>query len=131
MPHTGKKHPELIAKKGEEIYLSKDVRGIIVLAEPKDYHSFITDRKHWVLLISHIKDEDDEILFEERKGIYRHLSYNIENGTYFLSKDTSMWGQIENYNFYLATEEQKQLIKDTLRKHHLKYVKALNTLIDR
>ncbi len=131
MLYTGEIHPELIAKKGEEISLSSKVRGIIVLAEPKDYRSFITDRKHWVLLISHINDEDDERLFEERKGIYRHISYNIENGSYFLSKNTSLWGQIENYNFYLATQEQKQLIKDTLRKHHLKYVKALNTLIDR
>ena len=131
MLYTGEIHPELIAKKGEEISLSSKVRGIIVLAEPKVYHSFMGDRKHWVLLISHINDEDKSPVIGERKGIYRHLSYNIENGAYFISKDTSLWGQIEHYNFYLATQEQKQLIKDTLRKHHLKYVKALNTLIDR
>jgi len=131
MIYTGKIHPELIAKKGEEISLSSKVRGIIVLAEPKDKGPL--DRKHWILLISHINDEDKSPVIGERKGIYRHLSYNIENGDYFLSKgkDTSLWGKIDNYNFYLATEEQKQLIKDTLRKHHLKYVKALNTLIDR
>lgn len=131
MLYTGEIHPELIAKKGEEISLSSKVRGIIVLAEPKDYHSFMGDRKHWVLLISHINDEDKSPVIGERKGIYRHLSYNIENGAYFLSKDASMWGQIEYYNFYLATQEQKQLIKDTLKKHGLKYVRLLNRIIDR
>ena len=130
MIYAGKIHSELIAKKGEEISLSSKVKGIIVLAEPKDKGPL--DRKHWILLISHINDEDKSPVIGEKKGIYRHLSYNIENGEYYFDKyHTALWGKIEHYNFYLATQEQKQLIKDTLRKHHLKYVRALNTLIDR
>lgn len=106
----------------KEIILSKDTRGIIVFAENEEYK----DEK-WVILINRIEEDYDGEL-----RIIRHVSYDLTNKETYSDKNyEGNWGNIEGYKFYKATEEQKQIIKNILKKQNKRFVKIINQVIDR
>ena len=109
-------------KNREPITISPYTRGIIVFAEHEEYE----DSK-WVILINRIeKNYDGEL------KIIRHVSYDISNcETYSDESYEGNWGGIKGYKFYKATEEQKQIIKNILKKQNKRFVKIINQVIDR
>ena len=106
----------------EEIILSIDTKGIIVFAEHEEY-----ENDKWVILINRVEEDyDGEI------RIIRHISYDISNGETYSDKNyEGNWGNIERYKFYKATEEQKQIIKNILKKQNKRFIKIINQVIDR
>ena len=106
----------------KEIILSKDTRGIIVFAENEEYE----DEK-WVILINRIEEDCDGEL-----RIIRHVSYDITNRIFYTDGNyEGYWGLINGYTFYMATEEQKQIIKNILKKQNKRFIKIINQVIDR
>lgn len=106
----------------KEIILSKDTRGIVVFAEHEEYE----DSK-WVILISRIEED-----YKGELKIIRHISYDISNcETYSDENYEGNWGGIKGYKFYKATEEEKQIIKNILKKQNKRFIKIINQVIDR
>lgn len=105
-----------------KITLSRDTRGIVVFAQ-SDYDETDT----WVILIKRIEEDCDGEL-----RIIRHVSYDLSNRETYSDKNyEGNWGLIDGYTFYMATEEQKQIIKNILKKKHKKFIKIINQVIDR
>lgn len=109
-------------KNREPITITPRTRGIIVFAESEDYE----DEK-WVILINRIEEDYDGEL-----RIIRHVSYDLTNKETYSDKNyEGNWGNIERYKFYKATEEQKQIIKNILKKQNKRFIKIINQVIDR
>lgn len=114
----------------EEIIMEPGMKGIIVCAKcaKKTFFSPI-DRK-WIILVESVKSNND--LNCVANDIIRWVSYCVETDEAFINTNIPQcWGNTTNYKFYLATNEEKQIIKDIIRRNKFKYVKALNKLIRR
>lgn len=110
----------------QPIDITIGTKGIVVRAIPNEKNNEIY-KCEWVLLVSHVKtDGADKLL------LYRHASIN-NKGWHLTgpSKKPILWGRVDYYDFYLATEEEKKQIKEQLLSNGLKYVKAINKVIDR
>lgn len=111
----------------QPIEITTRTKGIVVYAVPNKNIDESYEAS-WLLLISHV-------IYNENKelAIYRHVSVRLSHGQYTLgpSKTPILWGKAHRYDFYLAPDEAKKLIKEQLTKSGLKYVKAINKVIDR
>jgi hypothetical protein len=106
----------------KEIILSTNTKGIIVFAESEEYD----DR--WIILINRIEEDD----YGGDLRIIRHVSYSIKNKETYSDKNyEGDWGNIEGYKFYKATEEEKQIIKNILKKQNKRFIKIINQVIDK
>ena len=115
----------------QEITLTPGMKGIIVHAQLDNCRSPFTciTEDDWIILIESI--EKDAYGGAENLHLRRHVSYCIQSGATNISRNPGNWGYINGYKFYIATDEEKQKIKDILRKNNLKYIRALNKVIDR
>ena len=100
----------------QEIALSPKIKGIVVHAHLDKANDFPDD---WIILIAEVENDSGNIGLH----VKRHVSYCIQSGDTNVSRSPGNWGYINGYKFYIATEEEKQKIKDILRKNNLKYVK--------
>ena len=105
---------------GEEIIISQHTKGIIVHAKRE---RGLFDNRNWIILIQSVQITPTET------EIMRWVSHCMETGETFIDIRPQKWGNATNYNFYKATEEEKQLIKNVLKQHNLRYAKILNKLI--
>lgn len=108
---------------GEEIIISQHTKGIVVHA--KRERGQFNNERNWIILIQSVDTTEDPV------EIMRWVSHCMETGETFIDTRPQKWGKTTNYNFYKATEEEKQLIKNVLKKYNLRYAKILNKLIPR
>ena len=113
----------------QEITLTPGMKGIIVHAQLDNCRSPFTciTEDDWIILIAEVENDSGNIGLH----VKRHVSYCIQSGDTNVSRSPGNWGYINGYKFYIATDEEKQKIKDILRKNNLKYIRALNKVIDR
>ena len=109
-------------KNREQIIIAPSTRGIIVFAE-NEYYEY----DKWVILSNRIEEDEDG-----KYRIIRHVSYDITNCAFYTDGNyEGNWGLIDGYKFYKATEEQKQIIKNILKKQNKRFIKVINQVIDR
>ena len=107
-----------------QILLNEKTKGIIVYAESKIRYDY-----NWISLIKGVISNWVNVPVVER-----HISYNLESKNFFINDEKlipGILGAVEDYNFYIATDEEKKIIKDELKRRHIKFVKTLNKLIPR
>ena len=112
----------------DEIVIDINTKNKIVCAEHIEncggnFHT-------WILLISHVKEET---YYDGTKHLflYRHVSSFYRNRMEHINLSPHNWGSIDNYKFYEATEEEKRVIKNIIKRNGFKYIKALNKLVKR
>ena len=112
----------------EIIKVDENTKGVFVCAKSK--YDFGLGM-YWLILISDVKEKD----FEGNRFLqmWRHASiyYGLSGSIEYASETPFQWGSIGGYIFYKATEEEKKLLKDLIKRKNLKYVKALNRIIKR
>ena len=107
-----------------EIQIKEDTKGKIVRIENQwDCYN----KSYWIVLISHIKERIDGNVIYRHVTIF-HGAANTWEGISLIPKN---WGVYENCKFYEATEEEKQEIKELIKRRGFKYIKPLNKLIKR
>lgn len=96
--------------------------GILLYAVSKNGES------RWLILVSEI-----EIGQYKVPHITRHVSFDYEGlwFNYHTELRPEGWGTTISYDFYIATPEQKKFIIKEMTSHGIRYVKALNRLIER
>jgi len=106
------------------IELNTHLNGAILYAE----HS--TENSRWIFLVASVEDRrKDYGSFHIRRWAsydFCEKRFNVETNL-----SSANWGYTKGYNIYLATDEEKQIIKDGLKKLGVKYIRALNKLIPR
>ena len=107
----------------EQIIISQHTKGIVVHA--KRERGCFDNERNWIILIQSVQ------ITPTGTEIMRWVSHCMETGETFIDTRPQKWGKTTNYNFYKATEEEKQLIKNVLKKYNLRYAKILNKLIPR
>lgn len=113
-----------------EINVTLDTKGILVYAIPTRAKRSIGD---WILLIEHVENVFG-IFGDEYEMIYVHASICVKGNRLIYpgcSKNPFPFGITNNYAFYEATEEERKHMQDLIKGVRLKYVKALNKIIDR
>ena len=102
----------------KRVEIDTNTKGIVLFAKGKDGYS------DWLVLVTRV--EDIGVL-----KIYGHIFYNIsEKAWYFSGGDENYaWGNINHWDFFEPTIEQKQTIIGQLKKMGYKYVPILNKLI--
>lgn len=107
------------------IELNTHLNGAILYAEGKK-----SPTSKWILLVASVEDRrKDYGSFHIRRWAsydFCEKRFNVE-----ASLNAANWGYTNGFNIYLATDEEKQIIKDNLKKRGVKYVRALNKLISR
>ena len=112
---------------GKLIQLEQGIRGKIVAIMHKPSMPFYSD---WILLLADvIQDVDND--GKPYLLMNRYVSYEIYSGIGEVSKLPVRFGKVENYDIYEPTEKQIEIIKNILRRNKLKYVKGINSIIDR
>lgn len=106
----------------KKIEITKSTKGIVVFAQSKCYKN-----DGWIILIKNVLEHG-----RDNFHIIRHISYDISDGEVYSDGNyEGSWGFTRGYDFYLATDEEKQIIMDILAKRRKKFVKILNQIIDR
>ena len=112
----------------EKINITPELNRVLVYGKYTGvYNSVYND---WLILVHHIDvslgTRDGDIL------IYRLASYDIKQQRLLSDTHPSNWGNLENYEFYKATEEDKKFMAHLLStQHRKKYNKPLNILVER
>jgi hypothetical protein len=114
-----------------KINVTLDTKGILVYAIPKMAKT--TSIGEWILLIGHVENTFG-IFGNEYEMIYVHASICVK-GSHLIypgcTKDSFPFGVTRSYDFYEVTEEERKHMQDLIKRNGLKYVKALNKMIDR
>ena len=112
-------------KERTPVEMNTHLNGAILYAESK---KDVTSK--WIFLVASIEDRrNDYGSFHIRRWVsydFYEKRFNME-----ANLNSANWGYTNGYNVYLATDEEKQIIKDNLKKRGVKYVRALNKLIPR
>lgn len=103
-----------------KVDISTNTRGVIVLAKGKD------GRADWLVMVTRVDDVGSGVL-----KIYGYIFYNISKKEWYFSDgdENYAWGNIDHWDFFEPTIEQKQIIIGELKKMGYKYVPILNKLI--
>jgi len=103
-----------------KVDISTNTRGVIVLAKGKN------GRADWLVMVTRVDDVGSGVL-----KIYGHIFYNITEKVWYFSEgdENYAWGNINHWDFFEPTKEQKQKIVDALREKGYKYVPVLNKII--
>ncbi len=112
---------------GKLIQLEQGMRGKIVVIKHKPSMPFYSD---WILLLADVTQDVDN----DGKPyllMNRYMSYEIYTGAVDVSKLPVRFGKVENYDIYEPTEKQIEFVKNILRKWGKKFVKGINSIIDR
>jgi hypothetical protein len=114
-----------------EINVTLDTKGILVYAIPKMAKT--TSIGEWILLIGHVENTFG-IFGDKYEMIYVHASICVK-GSHLIypgcSKIPFPFGTTNHYTFYEVTEKERKHMQDLIKRMRLKYVKALNKMIDR
>jgi len=104
----------------KRVEIDINTKGIIVFAKGKNSYS------DWILLVTKVEDIDSCVL-----KIYGHIFYNISEKEWYFSEgdENYAWGNINHWDFFEPTKEQKQKIVDALKEKGYKYVPVLNKII--
>ena len=102
----------------KRVEIDTNTKGIVLFAKGKDGYS------DWLVLVTRVE-------YIGVLKIYGHIFYNIsEKAWYFSGGDENYaWGNIDHWDFFEPTKEQKQKIVDALREKGYKYVPVLNKII--
>jgi hypothetical protein len=102
----------------KRVEIDTNTKGIVLFAKGKDGYS------DWLVLVTRV--EDIGVL-----KIYGHIFYNISEKAWFFSggDENYAWGNINHWDFFEPTKEQKQKIVDALKEKGYKYVPVLNKII--
>lgn len=102
-------------------------KGLVYAVPTVSDLSMVSD---WLIVIAKTEKRSDE-----HRNIYRYASIrlkdSIKRSAIPPTKIPILWGNTRNYNFYAATQEQKQQMRKYLLDNNLKYVKVINKLIER
>lgn len=103
-----------------KVDISTNTRGVIVLAKGRG------GRADWLVMVTRVDDVGSGVL-----KIYGHIFYNISEEKWYFSEgdENYAWGNINHWDFFEATKEQKQKIVNALREKGYKYVPVLNKII--
>ena len=103
------------------------LKGVIVYAKYQGNRSGLD----WIILVSSVEmiDTWPPSKKEPYLGIKRYLSYNVGFQSFLINEIPQVWGQMDGYDFYEPTEEQKKIVIDELAKKGYKFVPVLNKLI--
>lgn len=103
-----------------KVDISTSTRGVIVLAKGR------SDYGDWLVMVTRVDDVGSGNL-----KIYGHIFYNITEKKWYFSEgdENYAWGNINHWDFFEPTKEQKQKIVDALREKGYKYVPVLNKII--
>jgi hypothetical protein len=103
-----------------KVDISTSTRGVIVLAKGR------SDYGDWLVMVTRVDDVGSGNL-----KIYGHIFYNISEKKWYFSEgdENYAWGNIDHWDFFEPTKEQKQKIVDALREKGYKYVPVLNKII--
>jgi hypothetical protein len=114
-----------MGKERTPIELNTHLNGAILYAEGK---KDLTSK--WIFLVASVEDRRKDY---GSFHIRRWASYDFCEKRFNVETNLSAanWGYTNGYNIYLATDEEKQIIKDGLKKRGVKYIRALNKLIPR
>lgn len=107
----------------KKINIDKHTKGIIVYAKSNSI-----DYNDWLVLVSDVTDSKytpDEL----RLYGYVFYQYTGSNKWYFYENEPEPWGDTGHWEFYEATNEQKQIIINELKHRGYKYVPILDKLI--
>jgi hypothetical protein len=113
-----------------EINVTLGTKGILVCAKPKWP---LRSVGYWILLIDNIKIATG-IFGNVYEMIYAYASICVKGNNLLYTgctKGSVPFGTINNYTFYEVTEEEKKHMQDLIKRRRLKYVKALNKMINR
>jgi hypothetical protein len=112
---------------GKRIQLEQGTRGKIVVIIHKPSMPFYSD---WILLLANVIQDIDNN-GKPYLLMNRYVSYKIIYGIGEVSKLPVRFGKVENYDIYEPTDEQIEIIKNILRRNKLKYVRGINSIVDR
>jgi hypothetical protein len=103
-----------------KVDISTSTRGVIVLAKGR------SDYGDWLVMVTRVDDIGSGVL-----KIYGHIFYSITEKVWYFSNgdENYAWGNINHWDFFEPTKEQKQKIVDALREKGYKYVPVLNKII--
>ena len=107
----------------KKINIDKHTKGIIVYAKSNSINY-----NDWLVLVSDVTDSKytpDEL----RLYGYIFYQYSERNKWYFCENEPEPWGDTGHWEFYEATNEQKQIIINELKHRGYKYVPILDKLI--
>jgi len=104
----------------KKVEIDINTKGIVVFAKGRNVYD------DWLVMVTRV----DKVGSGDLK-IYGHIFYNIsEEKWYFSDGDENYaWGNINHWDFFEPTIEQKQIIIGQLKKMGYKYVPILNKLI--
>lgn len=116
----------MIVEDRNKINVTLNTKGVLVYTRSK------TSNGKWILLIDHIEAKTG-IFGSEYEMIYAYASICVNKGlTYPIwSKSSFPFGVTRSFDFYEVTEEERKHMQDFIKRNGLKYVKALNKIIDR
>ena len=97
-------------------------KGIIVYA--KSNSGSYSD---WLVLVSYVTDS---LYTPNELRLYGYVFYDCKRGGWFFYENGPCpWGDTGHWEFYEATNGQKQIIIDELKRRGFKYVPILDKLI--
>lgn len=104
----------------KKVDISTSTRGVIVLAKGRG------DYGDWLVMVTRV----DNVGSGDLK-IYGHIFYSITEKVWYFSDgdENYAWGNINHWDFFEPTIEQKQKIVDALKEKGYKYVPVLNKII--
>ena len=100
--------------------LDISTKAVIVHAKHK------RQKRNWIILVAGVSQYSTEYGFH----IDRYASYHIEENREYIDILPSGWGYTYEYDFYEATDKEKQLIMDIIKKKGYKYIRTLNKMVD-
>ena len=108
-----------------KINIDKHTKGIIVYAKSNSI-----DYRDWLVLVSNVTDS---MYTPNELRLYGYVFYQCDgrNKWYFCEHEPKPWGDTGHWEFYEATNEQKQIIIDELKRRGYKYVPILDKLIQK
>lgn len=113
----------------KEIVVGTNTKGIIVYCKSK-----IPSCPDWIILISQVKTNISPTYEMQYDVVYTYVLICIDKGKVIETSTTKYHYPFctpVTYKFYEATKNEKNLIKNFLKKQNLKYVKSFNRIINR
>ena len=103
------------------IYIDKYTKGILAHAKPT-----CEEDRTWIILVHSIQEE-----WNGKKKIFhvtRHISYCVDTNECYINEKPRGWGYLMKHTLCEPTEEDKQIIKNIMKKRKYRFIKILNKL---
>jgi hypothetical protein len=108
----------------KKINIDRHTKGIIVYAKSNN-----VNYNDWLVLVSYVTNS---MYTHNELRFYGYIFYDCKRGTWFFyENEPRPWGDTGYWEFYEATNEQKQIIINELKRRGFKYVPILDKLIQK